>query len=115
VQTPFRGPWREVNPDASISTEDGDRFFVALEDLLRYLNASDPELRAKMGSVFARIQTARQFIYRIRNNIFHGSKTLGEVWEPAQRMRLEVYFRFLEGINSAFFLLAKTVPGLSLG
>jgi hypothetical protein len=114
VRTPFRGPWREVNPDASITKEDGDRFFAALEDLLRYMNTSDAELRGKMGNVFSRVQTARLFVYRIRNNIFHGSKTLGEVWEPEQRMRLDVYFRFLEGLNSTFFLLAKTEPSLTI-
>lgn len=40
----------------------------------------------------------------MRNNIFHGSKTLGEIFEPNQKRRIEVYDLFLKGITSLFFL-----------
>lgn len=40
----------------------------------------------------------------MRNNIFHGSKTLGEVYERNQKRRIEVYDLFLKGLTSIFFL-----------
>ncbi|HBR18279.1 MAG TPA: hypothetical protein DD725_11885 [Deltaproteobacteria bacterium] len=40
----------------------------------------------------------------VRNNIFHGSKTLGEVYETNQKCRIEVYDLFLKGLTSLFFL-----------
>lgn len=105
IPIPFKGPWRQVNPDPYISIKDGDAFFKALEDLIEFIKLPEGDLKQKMGKVFSRIQSGRLFVYKVRNNIFHGTKSLGEVWDPDQSMRINVYYHFLKGLNRMFFRL----------
>ena len=58
------------------------------------------------GRVFDLLRECTHFVYLVRNNFFHGSKTLGEIYEAKQKRRIEVYDLFLKGLTSLFFLAA---------
>ena len=45
------------------------------------------------------------FITEVRNNVFHGSKTLEQAREINQSARIEVYEIILRAVNSLFFLV----------
>jgi len=49
--------------------------------------------KSQLGRLFARIETCRLFVYQVRNNVFHGTKTLGKIWDTKQSRRIEVYNR----------------------
>ena len=49
-------------------------------------------------------------MYLVRNNIFHGSKSIGEIYERDQRRRIEVYDIFLKCLVSLFFLAVDKTP-----
>ena len=44
-----------------------------------------------------------RFIYKVRNNIFHGTKNTIEMTGSGQRDRLEIYSSFLIATNSLLF------------
>jgi len=99
------GDWTKVIPDARIKTEDGDRFFKKINELQILLEECDsPENISTTKKTFKLIDEARYYIYLVRNNIFHGAKTLGEVYSTKQKRRIEVYDFFLKGLTSLFFL-----------
>jgi hypothetical protein len=56
------------------------------------------------NKTFELLEKCTTFINMVRNNIFHGSKTLGDIYEPNQKRRIEVYDLFLKGLTSLFFL-----------
>jgi hypothetical protein len=100
-----RGEWTRVTPDSRISTSDGEKFFsniFQLQTLLEQCKAPADIPTSK--KIFDILKDCTYYIYLVRNNIFHGSKTLGEVYEPNQKQRLEVYDLFLKGLTSLFFL-----------
>ena len=43
------------------------------------------------------------FIYSVRNNIFHGTKTTIEMADKDQRKRLDIYSNILIGVNDLLF------------
>ena len=43
------------------------------------------------------------FIYKIRCNIFHGTKTLKELHNKSQQKRIDIYTVFLIAINQMVF------------
>jgi len=96
------GPWTRVTGDARITVEDGERFFKDLA-LLRDRTQDGDEVSATKA-VFGPIEGCRYFIYLVRNNIFHGSKTIGETYDRDQRRRIEVHETFLRSLVSLFFL-----------
>jgi len=105
------GAWNKVTPDSRITESDGEKFFRDIGKLKSLLSQcripSDVPISIK---TFEILKDCTRFIYLVRNNIFHGSKTLGEVHEPRQKRRLEVYEIFLKGVTSLFFLaLGKDV------
>lgn len=102
------GHWTHITPDARITLEQGKSFFNKLSRL-RDLMRSDNDLTASKA-VFELIKGCREFIYFVRNNIFHGSKSIGEIYEPNQRRRLEVYDIFLKSLVSLFFLAVNRTP-----
>ncbi len=105
------GSWTKITPDGRIGREEGERFFKVISGLQGLIEACDrPEELAVTDSLLESIDEARGFVYRVRNNIFHGSKTLGEIHEPGQRRRIEIYDMFLKGINSLFFLKWRRDP-----
>jgi hypothetical protein len=104
---PLEGDWTRITPDAYISLNDGKQFFKnlsSLQQLVQNRKALDVQ---RLDEVFARIENCRIFIYKVRNNIFHGSKRLGEIWETSQRKRIEVYRLFLTCLITSFFLLIR--------
>lgn len=106
----LEGVWTTVVPDPRISTEQGARFFEHLRQLRDILRStSRPEDVQVNETCFKLIEDCRYYVYLVRNNIFHGSKTLGETYEPSQRRRIELYLKFLRCINRLFFTVCKRI------
>ena len=93
LDTALEGDWLEVVPDShnsGISTEKGEYFFCRLRELqTRLLNTDQPENFRVNNSLFELIRECRYYIYQVRNNIFHGSKVLGETYEEKQKERIQ--------------------------
>lgn len=106
----LNGSWTAVVPDSNISQQDGELFFRSLEQLVQLSSGTEDQVKLKVGKIFSRIETCRRFVYAVRNNIFHGTKTLGEMWDPDQRKRIHVYYQFLNCLVSCFFELVKRTP-----
>ena len=101
------GEWTNVTPDARISKEQGKSFFEKIKTLQELIEAcGTPGEMPTTKKVFEVIDKGAYYIYLVRNNIFHGSKTLGEIYETNQKRRIEIYEVFLKGITSLFFLSA---------
>jgi len=101
----IEGEWINVTPDARISKEKGASFFEKIKTLQKTIEScKNPEDMPVTNKIFELIGKGVYYIYLVRNNIFHGSKTLGEVYERNQKRRIEVYEIFLKGITSLFFL-----------
>ncbi|CAM5402646.1 hypothetical protein [Thauera mechernichensis] len=99
------GDWTRVTPDSRISTSQGDGFFRDIRQLQVLLEqCKTPSDIPTNKKTFEVLKECTYFIYLVRNNIFHGSKTLGEVYERNQKRRIEVYDLFLKGLTSLFFL-----------
>ena len=97
--------WMRVTPDSRISIKDGDQFFRYIREIQSFLEqCKAPSDMPTNKRTFQILEQCTHFIYLVRNNIFHGSKTLGEVSEPNQKRRIEVYDLFLKGVTSLFFL-----------
>jgi hypothetical protein len=95
------GAWTHITPDDRLSAKDGSGFFEKITEIgqLAANDALGPTKRT-----FELISSCRYFAYRVRNYIFHGSKTLGEIYEVDQARRIGVYDLFLRCLNSLFFL-----------
>lgn len=101
------GEWTSVVPDSRIDEEKGDNFFKNINLLKSLLEScKTPSEMPTSNKTFDILQKCTYFIYLVRNNIFHGAKKLGDIYEPNQRRRIEIYDTFLKGINSLFFLLS---------
>lgn len=99
------GEWTRVTPDSRISESEGEKFFARILKLQTLLEQSQkPSEFPTNNKIFDSLKECTRFIYLVRNNIFHGTKTLGDVREPNQKRRLEVYELLLKGITSLFFL-----------
>lgn len=103
----IEGEWTTVKADARITKEQGRRFFEKIKSLQGYIEVcnNDDEMPTTK-KVFDLIDDCTYYINSVRNNIFHGSKGLGEIYEENQKHRIEVYELFLKGITSLFFLSA---------
>ena len=101
----IEGEWTNVTPDARISEEKGKSFFDKIKKLQELIEACGTQnAMPTTKKEFELIDKGAYYIYLVRNNIFHGSKTLGEIYEANQKRRIEVYEIFLKGITSLFFL-----------
>lgn len=99
------GEWTQVKPDSRISKDLGNKFFGDISLLQTVLKGcGNPADMPTSKKVFDPIKDCVHFVYLVRNNIFHGSKTLGETLEKNQKRRIEVYELFLKGVTSLFFL-----------
>lgn len=106
----LEGDWTAVVPDARISVEHGQRFFGRARKLREILRTADrPDGLKVNNSILDLIQECRLFIYDVRNNIFHGSKTLGETYEPNQRQRIDLYMTFIRCLNELFFSVCDKI------
>jgi len=107
----LEGDWTEVVPDERISIGEGKDFFERLRSLRAMLQAPRENFVASK-KCFALIAQCRLYVYLVRNNVFHGSKTLGETYEPHQRRRIELYLFFVRCMNELFFSVCHEI-GLS--
>ncbi len=107
AQNNLQDSWTTVTPDPNISLKDGEEFFKNLQALQNLINQASSFDLAKRRKVFAIIANCRFFIYKVRNNIFHGSKHPDELWDDNQRKRIGVYYQFLHCLISAFFMLTQ--------
>lgn len=104
VSLELSGGWLIINPDSRISETHGQRFFQSLKNIQGIVGAvEEPGELSVNNRLFDSIETCRYYIYLVRNNIFHGSKTLGHTYEENQRRRIEVYLLFLRSLTGLFF------------
>lgn len=98
------GPWTKVEADSRISESDGKKFFARIRDIRTLLNACRNPAELTVSNSKPNLDGCARYINKVRNNIFHGSKTLGDAANPNQKRRIEVYEIFLKGLTSLFFL-----------
>jgi hypothetical protein len=101
----IEGKWTTVAPSERISAEEGRRFFEKtrlLQELIE--SCDDPGEMPTTKKTFDMMDQGIRFVYSVRNNIFHGSKTLGAIYDADQKRRIELYELFLKGVTSLFFL-----------
>lgn len=95
------GDWTKVTPDGRISVDQGERFFAKLVELGEL--ARQGTMKANKAT-FDLINDCCYFVYLVRNNIFHGAKSIGTIYETNQARRIGVYDLFARCLNSLFFL-----------
>lgn len=101
----MEGEWTRVTPDSRISTSNGAKFFSAILKFQTLLGqCKTPQDVPTNKRTFDILVNCTYYINQVRNNIFHGSKTLEDVNERNQKRRIEVYDLFLKGLTSLFFL-----------
>lgn len=96
--------WTEVTPDINIRSHDGRNFF---ENIFKIVALAKEPNCTNLMEFKERIHYCLRFIYKVRNNVFHGTKSLGDAVAPSQARRISVYDMFLRCINSLFFLLVE--------
>ena len=109
----LNGSWTQISAGQRISEADGRDFFRRLSDLgclvQSAIETQDGIVPASKSN-FKLIKECRYYVYHIRNNIFHGSKSLGEIGDKNQKRRLAHYDLFLRCILNLFFLCHKKSP-----
>jgi hypothetical protein len=96
--------WTDVDPDNKangITIECGKAFFENLKVLQSLIKSDKPFTEERLNKAIPRILDCIKFIYRVRCNIFHGSKHIGET-KYAQKKHIEVYHLFLNCLVSSF-------------
>ena len=111
--TDLDGPWTSVATDLGTTRDAATSFFMHLLELSQTIRldeeTSDKTVKASKQN-FELIQKCRYFMYTVRNNIFHGSKTLGDTWDKNQTKRLAHYDLFLKCLLQLFFLCLDMNP-----
>ena len=100
-------PWTRIRTEDPAKTEEGERFFKRITELRNLVNSGE---LLPTGSIFDLIGECRYFVYNVRNNIFHGSKSLADLYDDNQGRRIEVYHLFLQSLVSLFFLTSGRKP-----
>lgn len=103
AQVELQGDWTAIRDGTRISPAAGEGFFHRMRKIQDRLQQAEDGLKATKA-VFDLISECRYFVYMVRNNIFHGSKRLGDLYDATQRRRLEIYDLFLRCLVSLFFL-----------
>ena len=83
----------EITPDKKISETERAGFIKEFEKLIE----TEKLLKGKIKNEIL------GFIYSVRNNIFHGTKTTIEMADRNQRKRLDIYSNILIGVNDLLF------------
>ena len=86
---------RYITTDKRITTEDKERFRKNLLNLIEG-NLINKDFTRAVDSLMV-------FIYNVRNNIFHGSKTILEMSNDGQRERLLLYAAIIMTMNDLLF------------
>jgi hypothetical protein len=98
------GSWTRVSADSRISDADGVKFFAHIRELQDLLSGNPSPSSLTISKSRPDLDVCVEYINKVRNNIFHGSKTLGDSANRNQKRRIEVYELFLKGLTSLFFL-----------
>lgn len=94
--------WKVIESDGRINREMGEKFFQEVRWIAE--RAAEQKLIAD-DNTFDKIKSCTDFIYLVRNNIFHGQKKLGEIHDRNHLKRLSIYDLFIRCVNSLFFLV----------
>lgn len=92
-----------ITPDRMISDSDRDKFKKEFKNLIETENLQKSKLKNEIIG----------FIYQVRNNIFHGTKTTIEMTDRDQRFRLEIYSKILIAINEILFRVLSRLLKIS--
>jgi hypothetical protein len=98
----LNGAWTKIVPDHNLDEDSGMNFFHSVQEIRDMLH-SDISADA-LPEFFKHINVCREFVGKVRNNIFHGAKSLEKIWDVGQRRRIELYHLVIQSINSLFFL-----------
>ena len=102
----LEGDWTEVKPDKHnkrITEKKGKDFFECLRRLHAILLEKKEPEALPVDDLFGYIAKCRNYVYLVRNNIFHGSKPLPETEEQNQKQRIALYLAFVRSLNQLFF------------
>jgi len=81
-----------ITPDNRISDSESKKFKENFNQMIS-------ENKLQIG----KLKNMTRFVYLVRNNIFHGTKTTIEMSNKKQRDRLEIYANILIGVNELLF------------
>ena len=96
----IKGNWTNVIEDSRITKFEGECFF---SNVLKLQNDVKQKNIVPNSDFWKNIKNCLFFITNVRNNIFHGTKTLEQSLEKNQSSRIEIYELYLRCINSLFF------------
>lgn len=89
----------DIHPDRRIEEDKINSFKERFKEV--HMEARTPaQLRDSLNNLLF-------FVYMVRNNIFHGSKSINEMMDRGQRNRLDIYCKILHVTNELFFISAK--------
>lgn len=99
----IKGSWTTIVSDPFITEECGEKFFKNLDSLQNRLKrlSDQPTLH---DEVFNFSRECRLFVNLVRNNIFHGRKSLADM-DYKQNRRIKIYYLFLNSLLCLFFRL----------
>lgn len=97
----LEGEWTRIRTESPKKLKEGEHFFRRIRELGEMQRQGTLEPTRK---VFDKIGNCRRFVYGVRCNIFHGSKSMAAFEDPEQCRRIEVYELFLQCLVSLFFL-----------
>lgn len=107
------GEWTTITPDHNLNQQIGDDFFSNLREIQGMLRSNIS--KDSVHEFFMKLNTCRKFVGKVRNNIFHGAKSLDQIWEDGQKRRLEIYYLFIRSLNALFFLTRSETKRNSAG
>jgi len=96
----------EIKTDSLIDKDVKNRFTEDVEKIL-VEKISNNEVKDRLNNIL-------KFIYKVRNNIFHGTKTTVDMAGEEQKKRLKIYTAILLSTNELLFVAAKEALGMSL-
>jgi hypothetical protein len=82
-----------ITPDKKISESEREKFKKEFIKLIETENLINGKIKNEIVG----------FIYSVRNNIFHGTKTTIEMSDKNQRKRLDIYSNILIAVNELLF------------
>ena len=97
----LEGGWTRILTNSEQKRQEGKDFFRRIGELgdMQRQGTLEPTKR-----VFKKIAQCRLFVYNVRCNIFHGSKSMAAFNDKDQCRRIEVYELFIQSLVSLFFL-----------
>lgn len=98
----LNGSWMKSVPGQNLSKEDGENFILSVKTIQDLL--CNGVTKNDVPKFFEHINQCREYVGKVRNNIFHGVKSLSQISEGKQSRRIELYHLVIQSINSLFFL-----------